>query len=56
MITLERTRELLSELKLSDSEVQVIRNELYKLADLFIDSLEEKELTKNDLYYETEFI
>jgi len=46
MITLERTRELLNDPGMSDAEVQSIRSELYKLADLFIDSLEEKEAEK----------
>ena len=48
MITLERTRELLKDPKLSDAEVQEIRNAFYALADLFLDDLEEKELEKNE--------
>ena len=48
MITLERTKELLNDPKLSDVEVQKIRNALYALADLFLDDLEEKELMKTE--------
>ena len=42
MITLERTKELLDDPELSDKEVQEINNAFYSLADLIIDSLEEK--------------
>jgi len=46
MITLERTRELLKDPKLSDTEVREIRNAFYALADLFLDDLDEKQIEK----------
>lgn len=48
MITLERTRELLKDPNLSDTEIQEIRNTFYALADLFLDDMEAKKLTKNE--------
>ena len=50
MLTPERTKELLDDPELSDREVQEIKNAFYSLADLIIDSLEEKQI-KNEYEY-----
>ena len=46
MISVERTRELLNDPNLSETEVREIRNAFYALADLMLDGLKEKEIEK----------
>lgn len=46
MLTIERVKQLLNDETILDEQAREIRNAFYALADLILDSLEEKEIKK----------